>query len=125
VLEVAQEAAPELAGVAVTPGTSFRILFTAPRPDARMRVTPVDAGEIRVRAPAGAASFTSDGNRLLVSDVQGGTTVEVEIPRRALSVVIEVAGSPVFHQEKGRVAVKTSVAGPPYLIPLLPNPPSP
>jgi hypothetical protein len=109
------------AGVAIAPGATLEIAFTTVAPDARLSVALYDGTEVRVRAPSGAASFTSDADRLVVDGARPGTTFEIEIPRAARRVEISAAGTRVFLKEGGRVTAKGRGSNRDrYLIPLSP-----
>jgi hypothetical protein len=106
------------AGIAVAPGRNLVILFTSPQTEGQARVSLTDAAEIVVRAPIGAATFTSDAEQLVI-DNRGSATFEIGIPRAAPRVEIRVAGVRVFLKEGPRVTTEESANGPtPYIVPL-------
>ena len=84
------------AGVAVTPGAGLVILFTSRQAEGEARVTLTEGGQVVVRALTGAASFTSDVDRLVVENRGSSATFEILIPRQAPRVEIRVAGVRMF-----------------------------
>jgi hypothetical protein len=109
--------APELAGLAISPGRSLTILFESVQPDARVRVSLGEWAEVRVRAPIGAATFTSDAERLVIANGGPPATYEIEIPRDAPRVEIQVAGERIFLKDGARiVAAGAGGAQEPYLL---------
>lgn len=94
------------AGMAAKPGPDFLILFKYPDHESGVLVSFTDGPEVIVRAPAGVAGFSSAPDRLIVDNNAAGT-FEIEIPRTASRVEIQVAGKPIFVKDgKG---VTTSV----------------
>lgn len=89
------------AGIAVKPGQSMLVEFAARQPQGSVRVTPSDQPMLVVRAPAGAATFTSDADRIGI-DNQGSTaSFEILIPRAAPRVEVRVAGTTVYRWVAG------------------------
>lgn len=109
----------QAAGVAAVPGPEFVVSFNSQEPGSRARVSLTDGAEIVVRAPSGAASFTSDADRLVVDNHGAGATYEIEIPRAARRVEIRVAGNRIFLTESSRVVTQGRMEnGDQYLLPL-------
>lgn len=79
------------AGVAVTPGARFTIVFTAPQDRGVVTVSLVDGGEVVARRLGGSASFTSDEDRLTISNVGAQADYEVDLPRGAPWIEVRVA----------------------------------
>ncbi len=74
-----------------------------------------------VRAPIGAASFTSAADRLVITNSGSGATFEIEIPRKAPRVEIRVAGHRIFLKDGSRVLTESLAEnGNRYLLPLSP-----
>lgn len=94
---------PEISGIAVAPGQALVILFTSAQDEGRVRVSLTDGAEVRVRAPIGAATFTSDVDRLVINNQDPSATFEIEIPRAAPRVEIRVVGTPIYLKEGSRV----------------------
>jgi hypothetical protein len=92
-----------VAGVAAVPGREFVIAFESPEPGGEARVTLTAGTEITVRAPLGAARFTSAADRLTITNSGSGASYEIEIPRTAPRVEIRVAGKRVFLKEGSRI----------------------
>jgi hypothetical protein len=88
--------APQSAGVAAVPGPAFVINFRAVEPRSQARVSLSDSKEVVVRVPSGAASFTSNAGRLIVENSDSAVTFEIEVPRSAPRVEIQVGGRQVF-----------------------------
>jgi anti-sigma factor RsiW len=123
-VEPAQRGSTEqAAGIAAVPGREFVVSFNAPEQGSRARVSLTDGAEVVVRAPSGAASFTSDAERLVVDNHGSGATYEIEIPRTAPHVEIRVGGNRIFLKEGSRVVTRTPAEdGEHYLLPLAPTP---
>jgi hypothetical protein len=125
-----QAAAPESAGISAPAGRALVLVFSAP-PGSLARVSLVDGGEVVIRAPAGAATFTSESERLLVEDRGAPDTFAVEIPRDARRVEIRAGARRLLVVEHGRVsAAGTAVVPGPnakgvYAVPLGMGPASP
>jgi hypothetical protein len=91
------------AGIAVPPGRSLLILFAGAGSGGLARVSLADRAEVVVRAPTGAATFTSEADRLVIEDRNAPDTFAVEIPRSAPRVEIRVGGNPALVAERGRI----------------------
>lgn len=91
------------AGIAVEPGSSLVIEFAISDTTSVAITALVDGSEVLVRAPAGAATFTSDARRLIVADVLPRTTIHVGIPRKAPRVELRAAGRRVFLKDGASV----------------------
>jgi hypothetical protein len=74
-------------------------------------VSLTEGDEVTVRAPAGAASFTSAASRLLIDNARTGAAFEIEIPRAAPRVEIEIAGKRVFLKDGPRVVTDAAEEG--------------
>jgi hypothetical protein len=92
-----------VAGIAAVPGREFVIVFESPEPGGEARITITAGMEITVRAPVGAASFTSAADRLIIANSSSGASYQIEIPRTAPRVEIQVAGKRVFLKEGSRI----------------------
>ena len=117
----AQVQAPDqgVAGIAAIPGRQFVIAFESPESGGQARVSLTEGEEVTVRAPIGAASFTSAADRLVIANSGSGATFKIEIPRAAPRVEIRVAGNRIFLKEGSRVLTKGSAEnGDHYLLPL-------
>jgi anti-sigma factor RsiW len=94
-----REQGPEArSGIAVAPGQGLIISFASRQPGAEVQVILTDGHEVVVRAPMGAATFTSDVERLVIhnsADV-ASPVFEIEIPRTAPRVEIQVPGERRF-----------------------------
>ena len=108
-----------LAGIAAVPGSELVIAFESPEPGGVAQVSLTTGTEVTVRAPMGAASFTSAADRLVIDNAGTGARFEIKIPRAALRVEIRVAGERIFLKDGPRVATKGSAEiGDYYLLPL-------
>lgn len=87
---------PGAAGVAIAPGRNLIVLFTTPRVEGRVRVSLGDGSEVVVRSPIGAATYTSDAERLVIDNRGPASSFEIEIPRAAPRVEIQVAGDRIL-----------------------------
>ncbi len=118
----AQARDSSIAGVAVTPGRDFLILFTSPQAGGQAQVSLTDGAEIVVRAPIGAATFTSDVDRLVIDNGGSSATFEIQIPRAAPRVEIQVAGDRILLKVGSRVMTEQSTEREgQYLLPLTPS----
>jgi hypothetical protein len=95
--------APDVAGVAVAPGPRLAVVFTSPQSEGAAHVRLTDGAEVVVRAPSGAATFASDADRLVVDNVGGAGTFEIQIPRTAAHVEILVDGDRRFEKAGDRI----------------------
>lgn len=112
------------AGVAVDPGDSLLIVFRSSATAAEASVSLTEGGEAVIRTLEGAATFTSDPNRVVI-DVQNGTArFEIAIPRDAPRVEIRVGGTRLFLKEGTRIVTETpgDTTGP-FHLPLRPGRP--
>lgn len=102
----APERAPDrrVAGIAVPPGQNLIIRFESAQRAGQVRVSMGDGAEVVVRAPIGAATFTSEVDRLVI-DNRGASDFEIQIPRSAPRVEIQASGSLIFLERGGRVIV--------------------
>lgn len=119
-VSVRPQAEPAGAGIAVVPGDDLLIVFPSPRAGARARVSLTADSEVMVRAPVGAATFTSEPARLVI-ETRAPATFEIGIPRDAPRVEIRLGERRLFLKRGPRVTA--DVAGPaggPYLLPLAP-----
>lgn len=116
--------AGSVAGIAALPGKRFVIEFQSAEQGGKAKVSLSDRKEVTVRAPAGAASFTSRAGRLIVVNAGLGAQYEIGIPRTAPRVEIRVAGATVFVKDGSRVTSDRSatIAGG-YLVSLSPSRP--
>ncbi len=87
---------PAVAGIAVAPGRQLRIVFTSYQAVGEVRVSLTDSAEVSARAPVGAATFSTGGDRLVIANDEGTATFEIRIPRTAPWIEIHVGGSRVF-----------------------------
>ncbi|HEV8125248.1 MAG TPA: hypothetical protein VGP80_13465 [Gemmatimonadales bacterium] len=109
------------AGVAVAPGGDFTILFTRTADSGLARITLTGGSDVVVRAPGGAATFTSDIRRLVIDNLPISAVYEISIPAGAPRVEITVQGRRVFLKEGDRVTAEgTTVSSQQYLLPLKP-----
>jgi hypothetical protein len=116
-----QQAVPE-AGIAVPPGDRLLIAFDSAQAEGEAIVTlRPDAAEVTIRAPRGAATFTTGSNRLAVANAGSRASYTIEVPSAAPGVEIRVAGTRRFLKEGTRIGAPTAdSAGGAYRIPLRP-----
>jgi hypothetical protein len=111
--------APDVAGVAIAPGERLLIVFTSSQTEGGAHVRLTDGAEVVVRAPSGAATFSSDADRLVVDNRGRAGTFEIQIPRTAPRVEILVDGTRRFLKEGDRItADQPPDARGPYVVPL-------
>src|SRR5262245_57762605 len=89
-------------GIAVEPGERLVIAFSTPQDEGGVRVSWSAGAEVEVQGPPGAASFTSEPQRLLVDNHGASAVFEVRLPREARWIEIQVAGSRVFLKDGAR-----------------------
>jgi hypothetical protein len=90
-------------GIGVTPGDRLTIVFSTEQPGGVAVVSLTDRADVEVRAIGGAATFTSDVNRLSIDNAGSSARFQIEIPRRAPFVEIRVGRHRVFAKEGSRV----------------------
>jgi hypothetical protein len=90
-------------GIAVTPGNRFTIVFSTEQPRGTATVLLTGGTEVVVRAVGGAATFTSDLDRLSVDNSGNAARFEVEIPHRAPYVEIRVGDRRAFAKDGSRI----------------------
>jgi hypothetical protein len=111
--------APGAGGIAVAAGSNLVIAFTSTQPDGVARVSLVEGADVVVRAPTGAATFTSDADRLTIDNADGAADFEIAIPHDAPRVEIQVDGRRLLVKEGPRMI--TSMPYDPrglYILPL-------
>ena len=99
-------ARPAAAGIAVNPGRSLVIRFSAADAQSEARVWLVDSALVAVRSTSSAVTFTSDLDRLLVENANAPASFEVLIPQDAARVEIRVGEHRVFLKEGHRVETR-------------------
>lgn len=110
---------PRESGIAVAPGRELLILFTASQATGQARIKLTDAAEVTVRASSGAATFTSEIDRLVIDNRGSSADFEIGIPRAARRVEIRVAGDRIFLKSGPRITSGESLPSPgAYLLPL-------
>ena len=94
------------AGIAVTPGDRLTIQFLMEGDSALATLSLTDGDEAVVRAVAGAATFSSDVDRLSVRSA-GPARFEVLIPRSALWVEVLAGDTRVFRKRAAQVTAES------------------
>jgi hypothetical protein len=123
-----------VSGMAVLPGKRLQILFKAPeggqgQEGGQVLVCLTDGSEVQVRAPDGAATFTSRADQLLINNRSPSAaarpdTFEIEIPSDAPWVEIRVGGDRIFLKEGQRITTGGSIgADGGYILRLAPSGP--
>lgn len=75
--------------------------------------------EVAVRGPVGAATFTSDVDRLVIDNRGSAASFEIAIPATAPRVEIRVGADRIFLKDGARVTTAGSARGrAPFLLPL-------
>ncbi|MGQ0647683.1 MAG: zf-HC2 domain-containing protein, partial [Gemmatimonadaceae bacterium] len=92
-----------MSGVAVAPGASFVIRVERPAGRGVVVVSLTDDSAIVARAPLGAATFTADVGRLVVTLRDSVVEVVLQIPRVAPSVEVRAGGERVFLKRGARI----------------------
>ena len=119
----APPAAPAPSGIAIDPGASLVIVFESPRVAAAAGgaaiVSLEDGVEAVVRAPRGAATFTTGAERLAIEEWDASATFEIVVPRSAPRVEIRVGARSVFVKSRNAVSTRGIETGAGrYTIPL-------
>lgn len=99
-----QAADAGVAGIAVAPGRELVILFTSHQVAGHAMVSLTNDPEVIVRALTGAASFTSDVDRLVIDNPSSSATFDIQIPHAAPRVEIRVGGDRIFLKEGSHVS---------------------
>lgn len=98
----------DLAGIAVTPGASLLIEFSAAQAQGELRVALAAGTQVVVNAPAGAATFSLEAGRLRVDNRGSTASFEIRIPRSAPRVEVRMAGRQVFLKDGARIVAETT-----------------
>jgi hypothetical protein len=92
------------AGIAVTPGADLLVrVDSPPGSGGHLEVRWVDGSTVSVRVEAGAATFTTGADLLVVEVLDPGATVVFDMPRDAPRVEMRIGDRRVFLQEGSRV----------------------
>jgi len=83
-------------GLWMEPGASTIIVFEPVRPGIVVRVVLFGGAEVRATATDGSATFTADGDRLVIDGTGTATRFEISIPRDAPRVEIRVGDRSLF-----------------------------
>lgn len=123
VRSAAPPATPATSGIAIDPGAALVIAFESPRVGGAAGgaaiVSLEDGAEAVVRAPRGAATFTTGAERLAIEEWDASATFEIVVPRSAPRVEIKVGPASVFVKSRGVVSTTGIETGPGrYTIPL-------
>jgi hypothetical protein len=105
----ATDTAPPGSGIAVTPGDRLTIRFLVEGDSVFATLWLTDADEVVVRAVKGAATFSSDVDRLLVRSA-GTAGFEILIPRSAPWVDVLAGDTLVFRKQAARLVTQTGLA---------------
>ena len=116
-------AAPAPSGIAIDPGAGLVIVFESPRvggaAGSAAIVSLEDGTEAVVRAPHGAATFTTGTERLAIGEWDSSARFEILVPRSAPRVEIRVGTRRVFLKAGRSVTTAGRETGPGrYTIPL-------
>ena len=107
------------AGIAVEPGQSLVVQFTAAQVAGTLRVSLTDSSRVVVRAAHGAATFGSAEDRLLIGNSESSGDFQIDLPRSARRVEIRVADRRVLLKDGTRiVAIVAPDATGSYVIPI-------
>jgi hypothetical protein len=110
--------APEpVAGIAVEPGSNLMIVFARTQPAGEVRISLVDSSNVVVQAHGGAASFSSDEERLAI-DNHDPATFDIQIPRAAPRVQIRIGERLVFLKDGARISTPATAMNDSYRLPL-------
>lgn len=93
----------DAAGISVPPGPELVIEFGSAPAGGTINVELADGAEVAVRGPAGAATFTSEEERLVVHRSGPPSAFEVRVPRTAPRVEIRAGATRLFLKAGDRV----------------------
>ena len=93
----------ETAGIAVSPGDRFSVLFAADPVGGVVLVSFGEREEVVVQARPGAARFATEPERLRIEARSAVDTFAIEIPRTAARVEIRAGGARLLMAERGRI----------------------
>jgi hypothetical protein len=103
------------AGIAVSPGERFTILFQTPNARGEILVRLTQAAEIEVRAPRDVATFTAGESQLVVDGRGISATYEIDVPLTAPRIEIRAGEDRIFLKEGSRVTTSLPPgSAPPY-----------
>jgi hypothetical protein len=110
-------------GVGVLPGERLTIVFATARPDRTVTIALTAGEEVMVRAVNGAATFSSEPERLAVDNTGSVARFEIDIPSTARQVEVRVGSRTVFTKRLAEVSAPTGRRDPRgrYVIPLQPG----
>ncbi len=119
--------AANVSGIAVSPGQSLTIIFARDAAQGvgnggEIRVSLTSGADVQVRAPGGAATFTTKGDFILIGVRDPSAEFDVRIPRSAPWVEIVQGDDRVFLKEGVRITTSGArglVRG--YVLPLAPT----
>ena len=100
-----------VAGIAVIPGRALVIVFTSRQPVGEAVVLLTDSSQLTVHAPIGAATFTSEPDRLVIQNQGSSVNFEIAVPTSALRVEIRVGGETRFLKEGPRITTRAGTTG--------------
>jgi len=104
-------------GIAVAPGEAMVVEFTSNQTEGEARVSLGDVKTLQIRCPAGAATFTSQIDRLVIDNAFSKASFEIRIPAGAPRVEIRVGSRVLLLKEGPDVTLGGVPAGPgPYLL---------
>lgn len=90
------------AGIVVSAGERLTIVFPPLQPGSEATVSLTEGPDVVVRALDGAA-FTSDFDRLLIDSVRPGGRFEIQVPRTAPLVEIQMGGRRLYLKKLSRI----------------------
>ena len=111
------------AGIAVTPGPSLLVVFTTAQAAGVARVSLIDGDEVIIRAPHGAATFSSEPDRVVIHNAGSTADFTIELPRGAPRVEIRLGDQRLLLKEGARVSGVGTPAAESLLLPLSPAAP--
>jgi hypothetical protein len=113
---------PATAGIAVTPGERLVIHFAAAQTAGAVTVAPADGPDVVVQARNGTVTFTTHTGGLLIDNSGSTADYQIDLPRGAPWIEIQVADRRLFLQDRGR-QVASAPADPSgrYVLTLVPR----
>jgi len=113
---VSQPVTTGVSGISVDAGPRLVILFTGDGLDGQVRVTLSDGSQVQIQAPAGAATFTSSSEYLLIGVKNPAANFDVRVPRSAPWVEIRAGDNRLFLKEGQRISTSGSSSAGDYVL---------
>lgn len=98
-----EDAGPDPSGLGMPPGRSLTVQFENASVPGTVVISLFDGDEVMASAVDGMASFTADGNRLVIANPPDTRRYEIRIPRDARRVEVRVGSQRIFFKDGSNV----------------------